>query len=259
MFFNFIESEQRLLYFDGSDELPQDKEKDFYGQVKYLDFTSNLFTSFDYLLEFPNVKEVIMDNNYLTDNMELSKHIFESVEVLSLNNNKFENLDITIDQLQWIFPNIRYLSLLGCPICPYYALNLDYNDDYYQEYRLNIISKMPKLNFLDAKRVDNFERPVVTELPLIDDIPIIETLVQPTRIINKSTPKMHSLKRLFGFNTSSTSSTKLVTSCDNRKSEYTPLPETQEHGKHEGYYGKSKYRYVGENSEGNRFIANNDL
>ena len=30
-------------------------------------------------------------------------------------------------------------------------------------------------------------------------------------------------------------------------------------GKHEGYYGKSKYRYVGENSEGNRFIANNDL
>lgn len=90
---------------------------------------------------------------------------------------------------------------------------------------------MPKLNFLDAKRVDNFERPVVTELPLIDDIPIIETLVQPTRIINKSTPKMHSLKRLFGFNTSSTSSTKLVTSCDNRKSEYTPLPETQEHGK----------------------------
>ena len=76
-----------------------------------------------------------MDNNYLTDNMKLSKHIFESVEVLSLNNNKFENLDITIDQLQWIFPNIRYLSLLGCPICPYYALNLDYNDDFYQEYR----------------------------------------------------------------------------------------------------------------------------
>lgn len=98
---------------------------------------------------------------------------------------------------------------------------------------------MPKLNFLDAKRVDNFERPVDAELPLIDDIPIIETLVQPTRIINQSTPKMHSLKRLFGLNTSSStsSSKKLVTiSCDNRKSEYTPLPETQEHGKfyHQG-------------------------
>ena len=81
------------------------------------------------------MKEVIMDNNYLRDNMELSKHKFDSVEVLSLNNNMFENLDITIDQLLWTFPNIRYLSLLGCPICPYYAPNLDSNDDSYQEYR----------------------------------------------------------------------------------------------------------------------------
>ncbi|KAG5335362.1 LRMDA protein, partial [Acromyrmex heyeri] len=41
---------------------------------------------------------------------------------------------------------------------------------------------------------------------------------------------------------------------------YTPLPSSVRNPQdHKGVYGKCKYRYSGKNSEGNRFISNNDL
>jgi hypothetical protein len=41
---------------------------------------------------------------------------------------------------------------------------------------------------------------------------------------------------------------------------YSPLPDNiREPGDHKGVYCKTKYRYIGKQSEGNRFIANNDL
>lgn len=41
---------------------------------------------------------------------------------------------------------------------------------------------------------------------------------------------------------------------------YHPLPESiREAGDHRGAYGKCRYRYIGAQSEGNRFILNTDL
>ena len=56
--------------------------------MKHIDISSNAFTSFDCLVNFLNLKEIILDNNYLSDKTLFPTKRFMSVELLSLNNNK---------------------------------------------------------------------------------------------------------------------------------------------------------------------------
>lgn len=108
---------------------------------------------------------------------------------------------------------------------------------------------MPKLKFLDAKRVDKFELTLVNKATSSSSV-----------LLNyKGMKKITYLKSLFKFNAPSSES---VGPGQRPKDEniYSPLPENmREAGTHVGAYGRSKIKYVGDNSEGNRFIVNNDL
>ena len=111
---------------------------------------------------------------------------------------------------------------------------------------------MPKLRFLDAKRVDKFELTLVNKSA--------STSTASTVLSNyKGMKKITYLKNLFKFNAPSCESA----GPGQQPKEgdiYSPLPENmREAGTHVGAYGKSKFKYIGDNSEGNRFIVNNDL
>lgn len=79
----------QLLYSEhGESQIPTDIVRNFFDKVKHIDITSNAFTTFDCLVDFLNLKEIILDNNFLSDKTLFPTKRFMSVELLSLNNNK---------------------------------------------------------------------------------------------------------------------------------------------------------------------------
>ncbi|XP_053680235.1 leucine-rich melanocyte differentiation-associated protein-like [Anopheles nili] len=252
----YIPQEGKLLYFDQkTHRLPETIVTMYGDRVQHLDLSYNKLSSFDDLGRFAFLEELVLDNNCLTDEIIFPAQL-NTVKLLSINNNKFRNLDLLLTKLSLCFPNLEYLSLLGNPACPCHLLNLKYTEYDYQKYRLYIIRHLPKLRILDAQRVKKMERDFVRcQLENYG-----ETLDQDPNAISGTAKQQQSVRKsntLKHFYTTVSSGLGLL-----RKNPpvYSPLPETlREVGDHRGAYGRCRYRYVGAQSEGNRFILNNDL
>lgn len=117
-------------------------------------------------------------------------------------------------------PSLRYLSLLGNPSCPDQLTTDDVDESDYQLYRYFIIHHLPGLRFLDHKPVSRKEF-YESQRNLHRDI----TFHQESTPLPTQKPKA--------------------------------LAENNVPSK--GRQGKRKHRYVGKNSEGNRFIQDTDL
>lgn len=239
----YIEEEEKLIYFDQKTyKLPGAILNLYCDTVRHLDLSYNKLTSFASLELFSKLEELILDNNCLTDDVIFPAQLTR-VKLLSLNNNKFENLDLLLTKLSLCFPNLEYLSLLGNPACPCHFLNLKYSEYDYLKYRLYIIRQQPQLRILDAQRVKKMERDFVRSQQ--------NHAADGDAVCNH---KLGTLKHLY---------TNLSSRLGVRPKDppvYHPLPESlREAGDHRGAYGKCRYRYVGAQSEGNRFILNTDL
>ncbi|XP_076361634.1 leucine-rich melanocyte differentiation-associated protein-like isoform X2 [Tachypleus tridentatus] len=122
-----------------------------YGkQAKCLDLRFNALRSLEELKHFTALEVLIIDNNELDDNTQFVRNT--RLQELSLNNNKFTDLDNLMNQLSRCYPNMQYLSLLGNPGY------LKKDKDAYQHFRYYVIHKFPKLKFLDYTRVLAQER-----------------------------------------------------------------------------------------------------
>ncbi|XP_050083155.1 leucine-rich melanocyte differentiation-associated protein-like [Anopheles aquasalis] len=244
----YISQEEKLIYFDQKTyKLPEAILSLYADRVRHLDLSHNKLSSFDALELFPYLEELVLDNNYLTDEIIFPAQL-NHVKLLSLNNNKFKNLDLLLTKLSLCFPNLEYLSLLGNPACPCHLLNLKYTEYDYQKYRLYIIRQLPQLRFLDGQRVKKMERDFVRcQLENYGETSENESNTVARR-------KSNALKHLY---------TAVSAGLGLRRKPppvYSPLPETlREVGDHRGAYGRCRYRYVGAQSEGNRFILNTDL
>ncbi|XP_058057308.1 leucine-rich melanocyte differentiation-associated protein-like [Anopheles bellator] len=247
----YISQEEKLIYFDQKTyKLPEAILNLYADRVRHLDLSHNKLSAFDSLEFFPYLEELVLDNNYLTDLVIFPAQL-NHVKLLSLNNNKFKNLDLLLTKLSLCFPNLEYLSLLGNPACPCHLLNLKYTEYDYQKYRLYIIRHLPQLRILDSQRVKKMERDFVRcQLENYG-----ETLDHGGS--SRSRPvgrKTNALKHLYTAVSAGLGLRRKVPPI------YSPLPETlREVGDHRGAYGRCRYRYVGAQSEGNRFILNNDL
>lgn len=251
----YIPQEGKLIYFDQRTyKLPEAIVTMYSDRVQHLDLSHNKLSSFDALELFPFLEELVLDNNYLTDEIIFPAQL-NNVKLLSLNNNKFKNLDLLLTKLSLCFPNLEYLSLLGNPACPCHLLNLKYTEYDYQKYRLYIIRHLPQLRILDAQRVKKMERDFVRcQLEnygeAIEQDPNVLSATRQQQAARKS----NTLKHIY---TTVSSGLGLR---NKTAPVYSPLPETlREVGDHRGAYGKCRYRYVGAQSEGNRFILNKDL
>lgn len=248
----YISQEGKLIYFDQRTyKLPEAIVTMYADRAQHLDLSHNKLSSFDALELFPFLEELVLDNNYLTDEIIFPAQL-NNVKLLSLNNNKFKNLDLLLTKLSLCFPNLEYLSLLGNPACPCHLLNLKYTEYDYQKYRLYIIRHLPGLRILDAQRVKKMERDFV-RCQLENYGESLEHNSN-TRSGTRPPPARNSLKHFY---------TTVSSGLGLRRKDppvYSPLPETlREVGDHRGAYGKCRYRYVGAQSEGNRFILNHDL
>ncbi|XP_037029309.1 leucine-rich melanocyte differentiation-associated protein-like [Bradysia coprophila] len=225
----FDEADEKLIFVDQElTTLPDAVVNLYHSRVRKMDLSFNQLTSLDGVEFFSRLDELILDNNQLGDNIRIPKT--KSITTLSLNNNKITNLNILLIKLSTFLPNIAYLSLLGNPACPneFFATKSDY-----QNYRYFVVSALPNLKFLDSSKVSSFERQNADELSTIEENPFLK-FFDPKNIFKNFTKSRNVL--------------------------YSPLPDSfRAAGEHRGVYKKCRCEYVGDQSEGNRFISNKDL
>lgn len=118
-------------------------------------------------------------------------------------------------------------------------------------YRLSIISRLPKLRFLDAKQVDKKEMLLSLQLSRNS----LQTQQTLSELPEARMEKLGLLKKFFGL-------TSKQTAPSTSAAAYNPLPNEpldSSQASQKSVYGKVKNHYEGSQSQGNRFILNQDL
>ncbi|XP_005102093.1 leucine-rich melanocyte differentiation-associated protein [Aplysia californica] len=213
--------------------IPRNLIQDYCNIASRLDLSYNRLQSLSGLEHFKFLKELVLDNNEIRDDIVFP--FLKELHTLTLNKNKLRDLDALLEQLVSRFPNLTYLSLLGNQACPNQLSSLEKDEEDYQRYRYYVLFKLPRLKFLDSSQVTGAE---------IAEARRVGPFMQVVR------PKDENLE----------GQEEEVASPSSHK--YTPLPadgqETEDMAP-QGTFGKSKYIYYGRHSEGNRFIRNKDL
>ncbi|XP_066600783.1 leucine-rich melanocyte differentiation-associated protein-like [Prorops nasuta] len=202
-----------------------------------LDLSYNELTSISGIKDYANLQELVLDNNNLHHLRTLP--YIPTLNTLSLNNNKLSDIDEALNTIRKCCPNVAYVSLLGNPGCPDQLTNSGTtDDDDYERYRLYAIHVLPStLKFLDSRRVS-----VQEKNDALSRGRFLRTVKLKSKMIMDDLVLPHQFDDVY-FHVN-----------------YTPLPRALRSPQdHKGAYGKCKYRYSGKNSEGNRFISNNDL
>ncbi|RZF35323.1 hypothetical protein LSTR_LSTR003763 [Laodelphax striatellus] len=203
-----------------------------YGdRVQTLDLSYNSLTSLQEIGNFPHLTEVILDNNQLSDSINLPRS--NLLHTLSLNKNNITDLDLLLRKIETNLPNLRYLSLLGNIACPNQLSCAEKDEEDYQRYRYYVLYCLPNLQFLDSRAVTDEEREEAARRGKFMKI------VRPNPNVTRNGRAEES---------------------EEDNTNYTPLPtHSREANDHRGMFGKCRFRYAGKYSEGNRFIVNNDL
>ncbi|XP_078055691.1 leucine-rich melanocyte differentiation-associated protein isoform X3 [Mustelus asterias] len=212
------------------DGVPEFLGREYGHFTKRLDLSFNLLRSLEGLEEFICLEELILDNNLLRNDLKLPR--LPHLHTLTINKNQITELDSLLDHLAEVVPWLKYLSLLGNEACPNELVSLDNDESDYQRYRYFILHKLPKLKFLDARKVTKKE---------------YEEAATRGAFMKVVKPKDDLASRDFGSNSSGFQ-------------QYTPLPQGSRDGtNHKGVFAKCRYVYHGRHSEGNRFIRDDQL
>ncbi|CAL1295718.1 unnamed protein product [Larinioides sclopetarius] len=208
--------------------IPSILGKIYGNQTRRLDLSFNSIRSLENLELFPLLEELILDNNELSDLVSFIP--LNNLHTLSLNKNHFRDIESLLRHLTSCYPELTYLSILGNPACPDQLSSFEKDEEDYQRYRYYIIHKIPKLKFLDSTPVKPFEKAEAKRIGGFMKVarPKIETADEAND--------------------------------ETAESRYSPLPvDNSKEGTHRGSFGKLRQRYTGTQSEGNRFIRDNEL
>lgn len=187
-----------------------------------LDLTGNSIASGKNFEGLVALEQLVLDKNSLTGLNSFPT--LPKVHTLWLNNNSITDLEKVLDQIRQSFPGVTYLSMLFNPCVPNVFLD-DSASESYQRFRYHVISKLPKLQFLDSTPIEEVERKeaargnhlTVARPAGAQNYVVDSKSAAPTQKISTSPPKVAT------------------------------------------FLAKGKPRYDGTNSEGNRFIMNDDL
>ncbi|XP_028324952.1 leucine-rich melanocyte differentiation-associated protein isoform X3 [Gouania willdenowi] len=104
---------------------------------------------------FTELEELIVDNNLLENDLQLPRLPY--LHTLMLNKNQLTDIEALLEHLADVTPSLEYLSLLGNEACPNQLVSPDKDEDDYQRYRYFVLYKLPKLKFLDTRKVTRKE------------------------------------------------------------------------------------------------------
>ena len=196
-----------------------------------LDLSDNALSSAAALSRFPVLATLILDKNQLAT-LPADFPVLPTVTTLWLNNNRFDELSSLLDALVRLFPNLQVLSVMRNPCVP----NLYFGDggveaDAHRRYRCYVVYRLSQLVSLDATQVTEAERAEAARSG---------QFLQVAKPDASQYEQHHSDSLL--------------------QPALMPSTEDEEHrAKPAAYLGKGRIKYDGRQSEGNRFISNNDL
>ncbi|XP_053201570.1 leucine-rich melanocyte differentiation-associated protein-like [Panonychus citri] len=221
--------ENRSLTFIGQEchKIPLFLVDSFGPKAKRLNLSCNCLHTLSGLDRFINLEELILDNNDLDDSVNFPYN--NRLTTLSLNKNKLVNLEKLLNKLLISFPNLRFLSLLGNRACPDQLSNAEDDEKDYYRYKLFVLSKLPRLKFLDSSVLTKTEKREAARIGSY-----MKVIRPDDELFNEA-----------------------QNDCDYLP--YSPLPATDDQVIPKGAYGRLKYKYTGKHSEGNRFIRNSHL
>ncbi|XP_030628477.1 leucine-rich melanocyte differentiation-associated protein [Chanos chanos] len=201
-----------------------------YGALaRRLDLSFNRLRSLTGLKAFPDLEELIVDNNLLGNDLQLPRLL--KLHTLTLNKNHLTDIEALLEHLADVTPSLEYLSMLGNEACPNQLVSPDKDEDDYQRYRYFVLHKLKNLKFLDTRKVTQRERAEAEVRGAFMKV------VKPKTDLDSGEPKRES-----------------------PASSYTPLPKgSRDARNHKGVFAKCRYVYYGKHSEGNRFIRNDQL
>jgi hypothetical protein len=187
-----------------------------------LDVSFNELESLEFVNGFGALESLVADSNAVGAQQRWSPKA--TLTTFSVNNNKIDDLEVFLGCVRDAFPNLTFLSLLKNPCCPNYFVGKDQQD--YSRYRLFVVSMLPQLGFLDSSRVTAEER---SEARRVGHLMRVAKPQQP--LLRAEPPPEES-------------------------EEETPEEAA---GRGKVSFGVSRYVYYGKQSEGNRFITNEEL
>uniref|UniRef100_A0A3B3ZRE9 Uncharacterized protein n=1 Tax=Periophthalmus magnuspinnatus TaxID=409849 RepID=A0A3B3ZRE9_9GOBI len=120
-------------------EIPEYIGKTYGHFAKRLDLSFNQLRSLSGLNMFPELEELIVDNNQIGNDVRLPK--LPHLHTLTLNKNQIS----------------FGTHLLGNEACPNQLVSPDKDEDDYQRYRYFVLHKLPQLKFLDTRKVSRLE------------------------------------------------------------------------------------------------------
>jgi len=206
----------------GLAELNEKIVKAYGANARRLDLSDNEIKSGAFFDQMTALESLVLDKNDIETFG--SWPVLKNVTTLWLNNNKISDINAAMDFLARTFPNLAYLSMMKNPACP----NMYFSDgeaESYQRYRYYVIHRLKKLQFLDATPITGEERKEADKRGAF--LHIARPKEEPKVVTPKPEEKRKEVK------------------------EHTPKVAT--------FLAKGRTRYDGSNSEGNRFIMNDDL
>eukprot|EP00038_Savillea_parva_P007516 m.170707 g.170707 ORF g.170707 m.170707 type:complete len:273 (+) comp13281_c0_seq1:302-1120(+) len=210
-------------------EVPREVGEKYGAKTTRLDLCYNELGTLRNVEQFQGLKELVLDNNNLGDDVEFPP--IRDLTTLSLNKNSISDTEKFLTQVKASYPKLSFLSLLGNEACPNELVLKDESD--YQRYRYFVLYHLPKLKFLDSRAVTREE---VAEAKRVGQFMKVVTVSHDEMYASEPSPEPEP------------------------RSQFNPLPqEERDASTHRGTIGTCKYVYYGRHSEGNRFIRNNDL
>jgi len=227
---SYTESEQHLsVVGQDLEEMPASLAQQYGDKAKRLDLSYNRIRDLSALGSFLSLDSLVLDYNNIEDDPVLPS--IPSLRTLSLNSNNIENLEVFLPLVSKAFPSLTFLSLLKNPACPNELTGKDQDD--YRRYRIFVVFRIPTLKFLDSSPVTDWERNEAKRVGHLTGI-----VVRPKEEAYKQTPEPDP-------------------EAENIKALPDELRSLEKTGG--ASFTKTKYVYVGRQSEGNRFILNEDL
>jgi len=212
------------LYGKGLKSLPNELTQKHGSSLTKLDLTGNEISSGKGFEGLTKLHTLILDKNSIKSLSDFP--IMKSVETLWLNNNEISQLKPLMDVLEKNFPNLNYLSMLKNPACP----NMYFSDgeaEAYQRYRYYVIFRLRSLRLLDALPVDANEQKEAQRVGKF--MTIAKPVDEGNDKVEEDQPQAYKI------------------------SSFNKPPKVG------SFLGRGKPRYDGSNSEGNRFISNDEL